>query len=394
MAPNGVPLMGLLNQVGAWEQGSPVWQGLLGLAQSLGRAGGPSPYPVNFGSALAEGMGAFNQGMQQGQEQQWQHADRELKRRQYEAEIRRRENLDNLLGGQTPTLPNAPGALARPPGLRAQPNAAGALTSPPGLRIPQTASTSDVPPASGGIFADVPADVMAMARAVGGEDGLRIVADWKASQGDAPKTVGGMYYDPAQQRFVPIPGYTEQAAAIAAAGRPPQQPQQPSPFGSWYAAFKAENQRPPNAKEIARWNNENSGGGITPAQTANNAEIDAARSYVEQSGLSREEILRRTQSADNLGLENPEYDPYLAQAVKLGFQRKIGDDPQFDSFQQRYRGGGQPTDNAGSGGADLYGAGSSQDNPVMVTTPEEAAQLPPGTYFKTPDGSLRRTRAR
>jgi len=40
----------------------------------------------------------------------------------------------------------------------------------------------------------------------------------------APTTVGGMQYDPTNKSWVPIPGYTEQAARIAAAGRGPEAP--------------------------------------------------------------------------------------------------------------------------------------------------------------------------
>ena len=40
----------------------------------------------------------------------------------------------------------------------------------------------------------------------------------------APTTVGGMQYDPATKSWMPIPGYTEQAARIAAAGRGPENP--------------------------------------------------------------------------------------------------------------------------------------------------------------------------
>ena len=46
-----------------------------------------------------------------------------------------------------------------------------------------------------------------------------------ADQG--PKTVGGMAYNPQTHAFEPIPGYTEQAAAIAAAGRAPAPPPVP-----------------------------------------------------------------------------------------------------------------------------------------------------------------------
>lgn len=44
---------------------------------------------------------------------------------------------------------------------------------------------------------------------------------------EAPKTVGGMQFDPVTKTYVPIPGYTEQASAIAAAGRAPAQPREP-----------------------------------------------------------------------------------------------------------------------------------------------------------------------
>lgn len=48
----------------------------------------------------------------------------------------------------------------------------------------------------------------------------------KPQEPEAPKTVGGMFWDEATQSYKPIPGYTEQAAAIAAAGRAPATPQQ------------------------------------------------------------------------------------------------------------------------------------------------------------------------
>lgn len=50
---------------------------------------------------------------------------------------------------------------------------------------------------------------------------LQTASDYVMDQmkgGEAPKTVGGMMWDGSQ--FVPIPGYTDQASAIAAAGRP------------------------------------------------------------------------------------------------------------------------------------------------------------------------------
>lgn len=47
------------------------------------------------------------------------------------------------------------------------------------------------------------------------------------SPGEAPKTVGGMQWDQSSNQFVPIPGYTEQAEAVARAGRAPERPEKP-----------------------------------------------------------------------------------------------------------------------------------------------------------------------
>lgn len=69
-------------------------------------------------------------------------------------------------------------------------------------------------------------------------------------------------------------------------------------------------------------------GGLTAAQQRANAEIDAAREAV--SGLSPQDIMRRTAKATNTGRENPDYDPGLARQAALANRRKIGDDEMFD----------------------------------------------------------------
>ncbi|MRR51848.1 MAG: hypothetical protein EG825_13215 [Rhodocyclaceae bacterium] len=74
------------------------------------------------------------------------------------------------------------------------------------------------------------------------------------------------------------------------------------------------------------------GGGLTAPQQRSNAEIDAAREAV--SGLSPEEIKRRTAKATNTGRENPDYDPGLARQVNLAGRRKVGADDFFDKRQQ------------------------------------------------------------
>lgn len=67
---------------------------------------------------------------------------------------------------------------------------------------------------------------------------------------------------------------------------------------------------------------------LTTAQKMKNMSIDAARKFV--SGLSQEEIRRRTAKATNTGRENPDYDPLLSKRVSLANSRKYGDDPDFD----------------------------------------------------------------
>lgn len=79
------------------------------------------------------------------------------------------------------------------------------------------------------------------------------------------------------------------------------------------------------------------GGGLSLAQQRSNAEIDAAREAV--SGLSPEDIRKRTAKTTDTGRENPDYDPGLARAASLAGRRKIGDDQLFD---QRTQGQQQP----------------------------------------------------
>jgi hypothetical protein len=73
------------------------------------------------------------------------------------------------------------------------------------------------------MLANLPAGVQATLPLMDPEQGTSLIAQLATQKPQAPTTVGGMQYDPAQKKFVPIPGYTEQAQAIAAAGRAPQQ---------------------------------------------------------------------------------------------------------------------------------------------------------------------------
>jgi hypothetical protein len=68
---------------------------------------------------------------------------------------------------------------------------------------------------------------------------------------------------------------------------------------------------------------------ITGAQKLKNMQIDAARKRID--GLSDTDIKRKTQQYTQTGRENPDYDPQLATRVRMANQRKMGDDPWFDT---------------------------------------------------------------
>lgn len=75
---------------------------------------------------------------------------------------------------------------------------------------------------------------------------------------------------------------------------------------------------------------------LTTTQKRANEEIDAARKAL--AGLSRDEVMRRTQSATATGRNNPDYDPQLAGRWSLANKRKYGEDPNFDAHTQQQAG--------------------------------------------------------
>lgn len=89
-------------------------------------------------------------------------------------------------------------------------------------------------------------------------------------------------------------------------------------------------------------NGENGGTRLTPAQTANNAEIDQARAILAQRNLSPDDVRRLSQSATNTGRPNNEYEEYLRNVVTKATSRKTGDDPEFSGVYSKYLGGPQP----------------------------------------------------
>jgi hypothetical protein len=109
--------------------------------------------------------------------------------------------------------------------------------------------------------------------------------------------------------------------------------------------------------------------GLTPAQERANLEIDAARSAV--SGLSPDEIKRKTTNYMLSGRENPDYDESIAHAVKLAGRRKVGADDTFDSHLPA-TGSSAPRSSAGS---DDEQAGGSSGAPVDSSGAIDRAEL-------------------
>lgn len=71
---------------------------------------------------------------------------------------------------------------------------------------------------------------------------------------------------------------------------------------------------------------------LTVPQQTNNQQIEISRQKI--SGLSPEEIRRRTLKESDTGRPNPDFDPLLAQHVRLANKRKYGQDDWFDSQGQ------------------------------------------------------------
>lgn len=90
--------------------------------------------------------------------------------------------------------------------------------------------------------------------------------------------------------------------------------------------------------------NPKGGNQITSSQHASNAEVEAARRAIQ--GLSREEILRKTQQATATGRDNPDFDPHLTSLVRKAGQRMVGDDQGFEEIHSQLYGRQQQTQEA------------------------------------------------
>ena len=81
------------------------------------------------------------------------------------------------------------------------------------------------------------------------------------------------------------------------------------------------------------------GADVSLAQSANNAEIDAARSrllalrlQLQPGQTLRDLVISQTQRADDTGLGNPSFNPLTLSDLRTASQRKVGDDPGFNEF--------------------------------------------------------------
>ncbi len=102
--------------------------------------------------------------------------------------------------------------------------------------------------------------------------------------------------------------------------------------GNGGVTYKKVAEAPKQASIVVHQNSGGGGGGpsLTTTQQRSNEEINAARQAL--TGMSRDDVLRKTQQATATGRNNPDYDPQLASQWKLANRRKYGDDTQFDQF--------------------------------------------------------------
>jgi hypothetical protein len=134
---------------------------------------------------------------------------------------------------------------------------------------------------------------------------------------------------------------------------------------------------------------------VTPAQSANNAEIDAARKYLANTKIPMADIAAKSQPLGPDGFTpNPDYDPFIAQTFRNAMQHKVGEDSEFDSVQQQYRGGGSGGV-SGDGGEPAIGqspaltGSGTQTDPYVPQSEADFQHMEPGEYYVDPgDGQI------
>jgi hypothetical protein len=166
------------------------------------------------------------------------------------------------------------------------------------------------------------------------------------------------------------------------------QPRQP---GEGPIGFKGV-EREPTSGELGQWDSRGqfhplSGGASGPsqAQEANNVEIDQSRNYLTSNGLTRDQILARTQPLDPAtGLPNPAYDPGVASMFRTAMQHKVGRDDGYTDFIGRYYPSGRP---AASGAGPTALPSTSSASPTPAPGPSSPPPPVPRNTYGQPDAS-------
>jgi len=129
------------------------------------------------------------------------------------------------------------------------------------------------------------------------------------------------------------------------------------------------------------------GEGVTPTQQANNAEIDAARRALKSQAPTPDDLERMTAPSTATGRVNNDYKESLAQIARRAFQRKVGEDPEFERLYRRYYGAVPPEipEAQGMGELSSYGPGPRPTPPIPKRRPEDIA---PGSPTRPPVSSL------
>jgi hypothetical protein len=186
-------------------------QPLAALFGGISAAGQPGGF-ANFGAGVNQTMQQQQQAAQA--QQMAELRDLEIQQQQQQMARANKEAADRAARGQQLASLVEGGGIQTASGVRPVGNY-GAATG--GVPQPgQPAMFQNWSPEQRAVFVQFARDNPDAAQ--------QFVVEQQFAQPDAPKTVGGMQWNQATGGFEPIPGYTEQAAQIAAAGRTPQQP--------------------------------------------------------------------------------------------------------------------------------------------------------------------------
>jgi len=128
------------------------------------------------------------------------------------------------------------------------------------------------------------------------------------------------------------------------------------------------------------------GGGVTPAQLANNREIERSRQFIESLNLSSAELAMAAKPTNEFGMPNPQYNPLIGRALSASMQRMVGDDPQYETFTAKYFGLDASATPVGDQGGDT---GVAIPLPMSSGGTVDSMSLKQGQVYQTPEGLLR-----